>query len=69
MQMLVPFDNSIAVPVLSPCESAADAEFGAIQMRALRRKARRVSTYARFNVDALNALAGEVETDIAGLQH
>jgi hypothetical protein len=69
MQMLGVFENSVSVPVLSPCESAADAEFGAIQMRALRRKARRISAYARFNVDALNALAGEVEIDIAGLQH
>jgi hypothetical protein len=41
----------------------------AIHLRALRRKARRISAYARFNVEALTALAAQVETDIAGLQH
>jgi len=38
-------------------------------MRALRRKARRISAFARFNVSALNALAVQVEADIAALQH
>jgi hypothetical protein len=41
----------------------------AIRMRALRRKARRISAYARFNVEALNALAVEVESDLAALRH
>ena len=71
MQMLASFDNSTAMPVSVPCESrvAAATDIEAIQMRALRRKARRISAYARFSVDALNALAAEVETDIASLQH
>ena len=59
------------MPVASPCEShvQTEMEFGAIRMRALRRKARRISAYARFNVEALTGLAAQVETDIAGLQH
>ena len=72
MQMLASFDDSAAMPVMPRHESqvlAAVVDMEAIRMRALRRKARRVSAYARFNVDALNALAVEVETDIASLQH
>jgi hypothetical protein len=71
MQMLASFDDSSAIPAMPPCESQvlAEMEIEAIRMRALRRKARRVSAYARFNVDMLNALAAEVETDIASLQH
>lgn len=71
MQMLASFDDSVSTPVAPLCESPvlADMEVVAIQMRALRRKARRVSAYARFSVDMLNALAAEVETDIAALQH
>jgi hypothetical protein len=38
-------------------------------MRTLRRKARRISAFARFNVSALNALSVQVESDIAALQH
>ncbi len=71
MQMLATFDNSVSTPVTSPCESvvAAEVEIEAIRMRALRRKARRVSAYARWSATMLNALAAQVETDIASLQH
>lgn len=41
----------------------------AISMRALRRKARRISAYARFNVEMLTAMAVEVESDLAALRH
>lgn len=59
-----------STPILSvtPAESShPDAE--AIHMRAVRRKARRISAYARWSVTALNALAVQVESDIAALQH
>jgi hypothetical protein len=71
MQMLASFDNSSATPVTSPCESQvlAEMEIEAIRMRALRRKARRVSAYARWSATMLNTLAAQVETDIASLQH
>ena len=71
MQMLATFDDAAATPVVRPCESQvlAEVEIEAIRMRALRRRARRVSAYARFSVEMLNALASEVETDIAALQH
>ena len=70
MQMLASFENSVAVAV-PPGESQllAEVELEAIRMRALRRKARRVSAYARWSTEMLNALAAEVETDIAALQH
>ena len=63
-------DVAASAPVLSvsPAESSnPDAE--AIRLRALRRRARRISAYARWSVTALNALAVQVETDIAALQH
>jgi hypothetical protein len=66
MQMLESFENSIAIPAAPLAESP---ETEAHRMRALRRKARRVSAYARWSVTALNALAGQVESDIAALQH
>jgi hypothetical protein len=69
MQMLESFENSVAIPTAPPAESAADPMAEAAHMRALRRKARRVSAYARWSVTALNALAGQVESDIAALQH
>lgn len=58
-----------------PLISAVSAESGdhpkttAIRMRALRRKARRISAYARFNVEMLTAIAVEVESDLAALRH
>ena len=71
MQMLAPFDESASVAGEIPGESQVETEtaFEAIRMRALRRKARRISAYARFNVEALTGLAIAVESDIAGLQH
>jgi hypothetical protein len=71
MQMLASFDDSAATPVTPACESRvlAEMEIEAIQMRALRRKARRISAYARWSTEMLNSLAAAVETDIAGLQH
>jgi hypothetical protein len=59
--------SSVPLPVLTAAESCPDGE--AIRLRALRRKARRISAYARFNVEALISLAVAVETDIAALQH
>ena len=59
--------SSAPVPVLTVDESCPNV--AAIRMRALRRKARRISAYVRFNVDTLNALALAVETDLATLQH
>jgi hypothetical protein len=70
MQAVENIDINRATPVLAviPAESAnPDAEVH--HMRALRRKARRISAFARFNVSALNALALQVEADIAALQH
>jgi hypothetical protein len=70
MQAIENIDVSLATPVLAvvPADSAhpeADVHY----MRALRRKARRISAFARFSVDALNALAVQVEADLAALQH
>ena len=65
----VPLNVLLQLTVGLPDESVAETEFGAIQMRALRRKARRISAYARWSASALNSLAAQVETDIAGLQH
>jgi hypothetical protein len=70
MQAIENIDVSLASPVLAviPAEpSHPEAEVH--HMRALRRKARRISAFARFNVSALNALALQVEADIAALQH
>ncbi len=45
-------------------------ESEASRMRALRRKARRVSTYARWSATVLNALAVQVESGYRGVwQH
>jgi len=66
MQMLENFDDSVSTPVTLAIESP---EAEAIRMRALRRKARRISAYARWSVTMLNSLAGQVESDIAALQH
>jgi hypothetical protein len=65
MQMLADIDLSVAIPVVTAGESPtpAEMEFQAIKMRALRRKARRVSAYARWSVTMLNSLAAQVETD------
>lgn len=70
MQAIENIDISLATPILtvtSAESSNPDAEV--IHMRTLRRKARRISAFARFNVSALNALAMQVEADIAALQH
>jgi hypothetical protein len=70
MQAIERIDVSLATPVLAlnAAESSGpDAEVH--HMRALRRKARRISAFARFSVEALNALAVQVEADIAALQH
>jgi hypothetical protein len=61
--------RSAPLPVLAAGDSHVHPDVEAIHLRALRRKARRISAYARFNVEALTALAAQVETDIAGLQH
>lgn len=69
MQAIGNIDVSHAIPVLAVtvAESAhPDAEVH--HLRALRRKARRISAFARFSVEALNALAVEVEADLAALQ-
>jgi hypothetical protein len=71
MQMLATIDYSAATPI-APCaesQAPAEVEFAVIQMRALRRKARRISAYARWSATMLNTLAAQVETDIASLQH
>ena len=70
MQAIENIDVSLASPVLAVISaepSHPEAEVN--HMRALRRKARRISAFARFNVSALNALALQVEADIAALQH
>jgi hypothetical protein len=70
MQAVESIDVNFATPVLAVTaaeSSSPDAERH--HMRALRRKARRISAFARFNVSALNALAVQVEADLATLQH
>jgi hypothetical protein len=69
MQAVESIDVSLATPILAVTaveSSNPDAERH--HMRALRRKARRISAFARFNVSALNALAVQVEADLAALQ-
>lgn len=69
MQAIGNIDVSHATPVLAVtvAESAhPDAEIH--HLRALHRKARRISAFARFSVEALNTLAVEVEADLAALQ-
>lgn len=70
MQAFDNIDISLATPVLAviPAESSGP-EAEVHHLRALRRKARRISAFARFNVSALTALAVQVEADIAALQH
>lgn len=60
---------SVPLPALVAGDSRIHPDAEAVHLRALRRKARRVSAYARFNVDALTTLALQVESDIAALQH
>lgn len=67
MQAIENIDASLSTPVLAVIP--ANPETDVHHMRALRRKARRISAFARFNVSALNALAVQVEADIATLQH
>jgi hypothetical protein len=68
MQAVENIDVRSTTPVLAVTTAeSADAEIH--RMRALRRKARRISAYARWSVTALNALAVQVESDIAALQH
>ena len=68
MQAVENIDVSLATPVLA-VTTAESPEADVHHMRALRRKARRISAFARLNVSALNALAVQVEADIAALQH
>jgi hypothetical protein len=60
-------EKALVAPV--SIESLEQPELTAISMRALRRKARRISAYARFNVEMLTAMAVEVESDLAALRH
>jgi hypothetical protein len=70
MQAVENIDVSLATPVLAvTAAESSHPEAEIHHMRALRRKARRISAFARFNVSALNALAVQVEADIAALQH
>ena len=70
MQAIESIDVSLATPVLAvKAAESAHPEAEVHHMRALRRKARRISAFARFSVEALNALAVEVEADLAALQH
>jgi hypothetical protein len=70
MQVVENIDVSLATPVLAvTAAESANPDAGVIHMRTLRRKARRISAFARFNVSALNALSVQVESDIAALQH
>ena len=48
-------------------ESELEARFGAIRMRALRRKARRIRAGARSSTEILNALAARVERNPAAV--
>jgi hypothetical protein len=70
MQAVERIDVSLATPVLAvTAAESSHPEAEVHHMRALRRKARRISAFARFNVSALNALAVQVEADLAALQH
>lgn len=70
MQAIDNIDVSLATPVLAVTRlESAHPEAEAHHLRALRRKARRISAFARFSVEALNALAVQVEADLAALQH
>lgn len=69
MQAIGSIDVSHATPVLAVTVAELthpDAEIH--HLRALRREARRISAFARFSVEALNALAVQVEADLAALQ-
>jgi len=67
MQVLESNTESSRAPAILIESPSAGRE--AVRMRALRRKARRISAYARFHVEALNTLAVEVEADLAALRH
>ena len=67
MQVAESFAENVPAPVLA--ESSEHPDITVIHMRALRRKARRISAFARFNVSALTSLAVQVEADLAALQH
>ena len=70
MQAIENIETILATPLPAiPAAESSNPETHAIHMRALRRKARRISAYARFSVEALTALAQEVESDLAALQH
>lgn len=68
MQAAESFVETVPVPALA-AESSEHPDITVIRMRALRRKARRISAYARFSVEMLTALAMEVESDLAALRH
>lgn len=68
MQAAESYAENNAAHILSP-ESSEHPDITVIRMRALRRKARRISAYARFSVETLTALAVEVESDLATLRH
>ena len=67
MQVTENIVNTSEVMPVSDSQNPVESE--ASRMRALRRKARGVSTYARWSATVLNALAVQVESDIAALQH
>jgi hypothetical protein len=70
MQAVENIDVSLATPVLTVRRlESAHPDVEGHHLRALRRKARRISAFARFSVEALNALAVQVEADLAALQH
>ena len=66
---LAEINSSVPLPVLAAGDSRVHPDAEVHHLRALRRKARRISAYARFNVEALTTLALQVESDIAALQH
>jgi len=65
----IEFSSTISSTPAIPGESTCHPDVEALRMRALRRKARRISAYARFNVEMLNTLALQVESDLAALHH
>ncbi|HEY4125418.1 MAG TPA: hypothetical protein VGM36_12440 [Rhizomicrobium sp.] len=70
MQAIENVDVNFATPVLAVTTAeSSNPEADVHHMRALRRKARRISAYARWSTTALNALSVQVESDIAALQH
>ncbi|HEY2034371.1 MAG TPA: hypothetical protein VGH02_11855 [Rhizomicrobium sp.] len=70
MQAFEKIDECASTPILAVTSAeSSNPEAEIHHLRALRRKARRISAYARWSVTALNALAVQVESEIAALQH